>query len=198
MIKQLWIICVCLKFLYEHGVDSYELKNVIDQHVSPADSFPLREIMHNNMRWQASYDSDNCSPLFRLANATIHCNRPNYENPPLETSSDGIQYCGGIKMEPNYCLEPTAGIWATNIPTPSTLLPRRFGIHRHHKLPRCKTIEEFVHGAYEGVGFDQEWVPKSCTAVPLSPFAWTQHTKCQATITMMVSLIISLIFIFGV
>lgn len=46
-------------------------------------------------------------------------------------------------------------------------------------------MEEYINGGeYVGVGFDQEWVPKSCIAVPLSPFVWTQHTQCQATITM--------------
>lgn len=97
-------------------------------------------------------------------------------------------------MKPNYCTLPTAGGWdgqaqsSISLPRP---LPHRLGIHhRNTDLPRCKTIEDFVDGAYAGIDFDQEWVPKSCSAVPLSPFVWTENTKCQATITMIVSLII--------
>ena len=99
-------------------------------------------------------------------------------------------------MQPNLCTLLTAGGWAApepalgvevSIPPP----PNCLGIHRRDiNLPQCKTLGEFV-GSCEGVGFDQEWVPKSCSAVSLSPFAWTKNTKCQATITMLVSNIIN-------
>ena len=149
------------------------------------------------MRWQPTTvnDKENCPPHYRLANATIHCGIGDLS--PINVSSDGKQYCGGVPMQPNYCTLPTAGGWAApepslgveaSIPPP----PHRLGIHRHEiNLPRCKTLGEFVNGSYEGVGFDQEWVPKSCSAVSLSPFAWSENTKCQATITMVVSYIIN-------
>jgi hypothetical protein len=151
-----------------------------------------------NTRWRPSSvnDDENCPPGYRLANATIHCGINDLS--PLYVSSDGKRYCGGVPMQPSYCTLPTAGGW--DAPKPSSgegesiqrPLPLRLGIHRREiNFPRCKTIGEFVNGSYEGVGFDQEWVPKSCSAVPLSPYAWTENTKCQATVTMVVSIITS-------
>jgi len=143
-----------------------------------------------NMRWEPKSTDGNCLPRFQLANATIHCGVGDAS--PLTTSSNGDVYCGGVKMEPNYCILPMEGHWAA--PSPSEIegsipaLPRRFGINTNSTnstLPHCETIEEFVDGTYEGSGFDQEWVPKSCSAVPLSPFAWTQSAGCQRTITML-------------
>ena len=149
-----------------------------------------------NMRWQPTTvnDMENCPPHYRLANATIHCGIGDLS--PINVSSDGKRYCGGVPMQPNYCTLPTAGGWAApeltlGVEVSIPPYPHRLGIHRRDiNLPRCKTLGEFVNGSYEGVGFDQEWVPKSCSAVSLSPFAWTEHTKCQATITMVVSNII--------
>ena len=150
-----------------------------------------------HMRWQPDLtatndaeDSTKCIPNFRLANATIHCGIDNMS--PISVTADGTQYCGGVKMKPRYCLLPTSGRWIAGPFTEDQQppLPRRLGIHRYNNdtsllKKRCKTMEEYISGGeYVGVGFDQEWVPKSCIAAPLSPFAWTQHTQCQTTITM--------------
>lgn len=150
-----------------------------------------------NMRWQPKSTTDgsnNCLPRFQLANATIHCGAGDLV--PLTTSSNGEEYCGGVRMEPNYCMLPMEGHWAVVPSSPlhknvSLIppLPRRFGINTNStnstSLPYCKTIEEFINGTYDGSGFDQEWVPNSCSSVPLSPFAWSQNAECQMTITMM-------------
>ncbi len=159
------------------------------------------DISWANMRWKTSgNEEDSCPPRFRLANATIHCGIGGMS--PINVSSDGTRYCGGVLMQPNYCTLPTAGGWASQAQSASGVnvalprpLPHRLGIHRRNiDLPRCKTIEDFVDGAYAGVDFDQEWVPKSCSAVPLSPFVWTENTKCQATITMIVSIMVGYLF----
>ena len=153
-------------------------------------------------------NNNNCIPRFRLANSTIHCGYAGVS--PVTTDADGRQFCGGVPMELNYCVLPSEGSWisatttttaslpssaaegvSTTPLTPSPL-PRRLGIHSinndiHNILPRCKTMEEYTNGTYEGVGFDLEWVPMNCTSIPLSPFVWTQNMKRQATITMIVS-----------
>lgn len=168
---------------------------------------------HTNLRWQPAMTStaidadndNNCIPRFRLANSTIHCGYAGVS--PITTDADGRQFCGGVPMELNYCVLPSEGSWiyATTASLPSSAaegvsttpltplpLPRRLGIHSinndtHNILPRCKTMEEYTTGTYEGVGFDLEWVPMNCTSIPLSPFVWTQNMKCQATIMMIVS-----------
>ena len=50
-------------------------------------------------------------------------------------------------------------------------------------------MDELLDGAFEGKGFDYEWIPKTCSMVPLDPISWTQkeNSKCQSTITMLVS-----------
>lgn len=179
--------------------------------------------VHSQLRWQptkntnaatSAINDNNCIPLFRLANSTIHCGYAGIS--PLTTTSfddddhdDDRQLCGGVPMEQNYCVLPSEGSWrasvtstatATTIPSisssmalPRPPLPRRLGMNRSYNdttiLPRCKTMGDFTNGTYEGLGFDLEWVPLNCSSVPLSPFVWTQRTKCQATITMIVSII---------
>lgn len=136
-----------------------------------------------NMRW---HDGGDCMPHYRMADAPIHCGN---DNGPLNVSSDGKQFCGGVIMEPNYCTLPTAGTWEAS-PEASTPppLPRRFGVDKHHTpIPLCETMAELIAGNYKGEQNNQEWIPKSCSAVPLSPFVWTKNTKCQATISMIVS-----------
>ncbi|KAL3806964.1 hypothetical protein ACHAXA_011381 [Cyclostephanos tholiformis] len=63
--------------------------------------------------------------------------------------------------------------------------PRHSESPRSTPPPLCETMGELISGNYKGEINDQEWVPKTCHAVPMSPFAWTRNTKCQATITMM-------------
>ena len=82
-----------------------------------------------------------------------------------------------------YCLLPSRGSWEL-VSNPSPL-PNRLGVvnTKSNTLPRCKAMKDFINGRWKGVGFSQqEYIPSSCSAIPLSPFAWTQHTKCQATI----------------
>ncbi|KAL7542087.1 hypothetical protein ACHAXR_011507 [Thalassiosira sp. AJA248-18] len=136
------------------------------------------------MRWNPISIGNNCLPGFQLANTTIHCGMGDLS--PLTTDSDGTKYCGGVKMEPNYCILPVEGGWSTPIGGSIPPLPRRLGINNDsNTLSRCKTMEKLINGSFEGEGFDMEWVPESCSAVPLSPFAWTENTKCKTTITMM-------------
>lgn len=100
-----------------------------------------------NMRWQpdltATYvaadddDSTNCIPNFRLANATIHCGINTMSPPPISVTADGTQYCGGVTMEPRYCLLPTSGRWTDDTATGPFIVEdhqhsRRFGIHRYY------------------------------------------------------------------
>ncbi|KAL7543573.1 hypothetical protein ACHAXR_012898 [Thalassiosira sp. AJA248-18] len=136
------------------------------------------------MRWNPISIDNNCLPGFQLANSTIHCGIGDLT--PLTTDSDGTEYCGGVKMKPNYCILPTEGAWTTPVGDSIPPLPRRLGINNASNiLPRCKTMEKLINGTFEGEGLDLEWVPESCSAVPLSPFAWTENTKCKTTITMM-------------
>ena len=141
------------------------------------------------MRWQPSMsmNEDNCIERFRLANATIHCGVGEL-SPITNKSSNDLKLCGGVKMESNYCVMPVEGVFSSAQGEVSPL-PRRFGINsiydNNNTLPRCKTIEDFVNGTWQGNDFDQaEWIPNSCSAVPLNPFVWTKHTECKATITM--------------
>ena len=65
-------------------------------------------------------------------------------------------------MESNYCVMPVEGVFSSaqgEVPP----LPRRFGINsttsnNNNTLPRCKTIEDFVNGTWQGNGFDQEFM----------------------------------------
>jgi hypothetical protein len=168
----------------------------------------------NKLRWQpartigttTAVNDNNCNPRFRLANATIHCGFAGISPLTNASGTDGRRLCGGVPMEPNYCVLPSQGSWisaATSILSsteelpskfPPLTLPRRLGMNNINNdttmLPRCKTIEEFTNGTYEGAGFDLEWVPNNCSSIPLSPFVWTRNTHCQATITMIVSIIL--------
>ena len=136
-----------------------------------------------SMRWT---DKGHCLPAYRLADAPIYCGN-GYG--PLNVSSDGKQYCGGVSMKRIFCTLPIAGSWVeppeASTPPP---LPRRFGIGKHDSAkPLCTTMEDLITGNFRGEESDQEWVPKTCRAVPLSPFVWTENTKCQVTITLIVS-----------
>jgi hypothetical protein len=162
--------------------------------------------VNSNLRWQPATHDNNCIPRFRLANSSIHCGFADIS--PLTIASDGRQFCGGVPLEPNFCVLPSEGSWievteTTSMSLPSAKgaatislspppLPRRLGMinsinNDTNVLPRCKTMDEFANGTYEGVGFDLEWVPTNCSSIPLSPFVWTRNTKCQVTITMIVS-----------
>jgi hypothetical protein len=136
-----------------------------------------------SMRWT---NKGPCLPAYRLADAPIYCLNG---RGPLNASSDGKQVCGGVSMKRNFCTLPTAGSWVkppeASTPPP---LPRRFGIGMQNSAkPLCTTMKDLITGNFRGDESDQEWVPKTCRAVPLSPFVWTENTKCQVTIAMIVS-----------
>ena len=129
-----------------------------------------------------------CEEGFRLANTTnLHCGY----NGLSDLSPEGDK-CGGVPLHPGYCVLPTRGRWVAplaNETKPPHLLPRRFGIYDSQtKLPRCKSVSDFLNGTYsQSYGpseFDREWMPHTCSSVPLDPYTWSQH-KCQTTITMM-------------
>ena len=167
------------------------------------------------LRWHIDDTvDDNCIHGFRLANTTtLTCGISVEENDIswLKQQHNGVQYCAGVKFEPNSCVEPRIGYWRlpsgdlTQIPP----LPRRFGVHNYNdELPRCQTIDEYISdGKNEGRGefyppkwvqsannssslietlaqYDQEYVPSKCSSVPLSPFVWTENSTCQTTVTM--------------
>ncbi|KAL7532334.1 hypothetical protein ACHAXR_004566, partial [Thalassiosira sp. AJA248-18] len=155
--------------------------NEVTKESNSADS--LIDAPWTNMRWKPISTRHNCLPGFQLANTTLHCGVGKLS--PLTTDSDGTKYCGGVKLEPNHCLLPIEGRWTTPEGDSKPPLSRRLGISGDSNiLPRCKTMEKLMNGSFEGDGFDQEWVPGSCSAVPLSPFAWTENAKCKTTITM--------------
>lgn len=147
-----------------------------------------------DMRW---HDTGNCLPNYRLANNTtsIYCNGVL----DIET----IQYyCQGLSMEPNHCTMPSSGYWSRSDDTNTKAMiqqnmPYKFGLHDHHvdtdssiTTPQryCQTMEDVINGgAYTGNEmYNQEWTPKSCSLIPVSPFEWTRDTKYQTTIIMMV------------
>ena len=139
--------------------------------------------MIERLRWKSQDMNDN-NCLTRLANTTIHCGVGGLSPITNTTLSNGEvrYYCGGVPMVPNHCLLPSKGSWEI-VSNPSPL-PHRLGVNtKSNTLPRCKTMKDFINGTLKGVGFsEQEYIPSSCSAIPLSPFTWTQHTKCQATI----------------
>lgn len=137
-----------------------------------------------NMRWQPISNDDNCLPGFQLANTTIHCGVGDLS--PITRDSEGREYCGGVKMEPNACVLPESGRFIVVKEEEGSMspLPHRFGISSSGTSPRCKTMESFANGTFDSTG---EWFPESCGAIPLSPFAWTQNAACQTTISMLVS-----------
>ena len=157
-----------------------------------------------SMRWKpvasANDATGNCYPGFRLANATLHCGIKDAS--PLTKDHAGTHYCGGVELEPNSCILPTEGRWEAPSQNRAqkgvyskywfegrdrTIPPLhgRFGVNsKNSMLPRCKTMDQLIDG---GLGEDGEWVPNTCSAIPLSPFVLTENAKCQTTITMMVS-----------
>ena len=148
------------------------------------------EYVAEDYRWEPLLvDGEEDSCLTRLANATIHCGVGGLIPLTNTTSESGEKqyYCGGVKMEPNYCILPKRGSWKLPDYHPSPL-PKRFGIqsaktNNSTLLPRCQTMDDFINGTWKGIGLsEQEFVPSSCSAIPLSPYTWTEHTNCQATI----------------
>jgi hypothetical protein len=156
-----------------------------------------------NMRW---HDTGNCLSNYRLANSTtsIYCNGVL----DIETIE---YYCQGLSMEPNHCTMPSNGYWSridddddddgNDKAMIQQKMPYKFGIHDHHidtdsittattTTPQhyCQTMEDvIIGGTYTGNEmYNQEWTPKSCSLIPVSPFEWTRNTKCQTTIIMMV------------
>lgn len=143
-----------------------------------------------DMRWEPASTnwSANCHPRYRLADGAIHC------DVPATNASDGGAglLCGGVPMEPGSCILPILGRWVPRPSPPAPPLARRFGVNSSRaSLPRCGTMPELLNGTYEYEGdpadLDAEWVPNTCSVVPLSPFVWTQNSGCETTITMMVS-----------
>lgn len=161
---------------------------------------------HNNI-WSARWKQlgAECATEQRLANTTdLHCgfsNKGEITIQPLIENEPGT--CGGVRLEPNYCLMPSRGEWIWGHQSNETMLPplpRRFGSY-HHRVnsseekdeatnqssPRCNTQQDIFDGNKQGSpdNFDREWVPNSCSLVPLNPFTWTDNSKCQVTIVMM-------------
>mmetsp|Transcript_19215 Transcript_19215/g.40226 ORF Transcript_19215/g.40226 Transcript_19215/m.40226 type:complete len:612 (+) Transcript_19215:75-1910(+) len=126
-----------------------------------------------------------CHEEFRIANTTkLHCGYGKVS--PL--SEDG-HLCGGVPMIPGFCALPKRGQWKAPIAGEkidmNVLLPRRFGRSSYQsRLQPCKSVSSFLDGRYEGESFDQEWVPSSCSSIPLDPYTWSEN-KCQTTITML-------------
>ena len=85
-------------------------------------------------------------------------------------------------MKPNYCVLPITGSWAlSRSPSP---LASKFGITNYTDDDKllCKTMDQLIDGTAHENGY---WIPRSsCHVIPLSPFAWTQHSSCQTTIAM--------------
>lgn len=169
---------------------------VIDEDSSFISSINRTNNKHNDgnrlrpelTRWTPSTDGA-CFDGFRTASTTIHCGL-NDVSPVSNSSDDGVQYCGGVPMLPNYCLLPTSGSWeVVSTTTQPPTLPRRFGLYEdspyNNNIPLCKSEAQYLNGTYQGERFDREWMPETCSSLPLDPFTWTQETKCQATITMM-------------
>jgi len=134
--------------------------------------------MIEKLRWRPQ-DMNNNNCLTRLANSTIHCGVGGLSPINNATLSNGEvkYYCGGVPMVPNYCLLPSNGSWEL-VSNPSPLLHRLgIGSANSNAPPRCKTMKDFINGTWKGTEFSkQEYIP-SCSAIPLSPFAWTQHIQ---------------------
>jgi hypothetical protein len=146
-----------------------------------------------------------CPTGQRLANTTnLHCGilQRGKMIEPAVPNQNGT--CGGVLLEPNYCLLPSRGEWTWGEETQSSNnnnettvllppLPRRFGGNYNNASeelppPRCKTQSDLLNGGTrQGEPFDSEWMPSnnSCSIVPLHPFTWTDDSKCQVTIGMM-------------
>ncbi|KAL9184994.1 hypothetical protein ACHAXT_002771 [Thalassiosira profunda] len=140
-----------------------------------------------DLRWRplSTLDDENCIPGYRLANSTIHCGVGGLS--PITNASDGTQLCGGVPMISKWCMMPEEGRWEGVSPEgDGSIAPlhARFGVNANasnNSLPRCETMDAIVNGSFTEAG---EYVPDTCRVVPLSPFAWTEHTACQATVTM--------------
>ena len=132
----------------------------------------------------------------------------------LTQQHEGVNYCAGVEFQPNSCVEPMFGYWKAPEGNLSEIspLPRRFGIESYNNdksaLPRCKTMEQYLsNGTISRSGqffppkwvqsadnptsltnrladYDREYVPATCSSIPLSPFLWTAQASCQTTITM--------------
>ncbi|KAL7436817.1 hypothetical protein ACHAXM_005341 [Skeletonema potamos] len=151
-----------------------------------------------------------CPTGQRLANTSnLHCgilqrNNGQMIEPVVPNQNNGT--CGGVTLEPNYCLLPSRGEWTWDEETQSSSnnnnqttvllppLPRSFGGNYNNSSgeslppPRCKTQDALLNGGTrQGEPFDRFWVPSnnSCSIVPLHPFTWTDDSKCQVTIGMM-------------
>ena len=169
-------------------------------HLNASDA-PASNHYNEWSRWKQI--GTDCAADQRLANtSTLHCGIAVHGQMIIEPLIDNEHgTCGGVKLEPNYCLMPSRGEWTTtwegqlndtNATTTLPPLPRRFGNQYNsseettQSLPRCKTQEDILDGNQQGSPdkFDREWVPNSCRLVPLNPFTWTDHSKCQVTIIM--------------
>lgn len=204
-------VLVDMRYESEEALEDIEYKGQLLHHTDTSEASAPNN--HDNKwsrtRWKQL--GTDCATDQRLANTTdLHCGfshnrkikiRPLIENEP------GM--CGGVRLEPNYCLMPSRGEWIweqhqslkTNETTAA--LPRRFGSYHPHvnssagddeetnqrnqTLPLCKTSQDIYDGNQIGSpdNFDREWVPNSCSLVPLNPFTWMDNSKCQVTIVMM-------------
>ena len=170
--------------------NSHEVNNASNAISNNSDYHPIRL-----PRWRKI--GNDCAAGQRLANTTdLYCGVAPKNGKmmiePLITNEHGT--CGGIPLQPNYCLMPSRGQWTLELSNQTmSSLPRRFGTpyyvleNRSHSLSLCKSPNDFYNGTQQGSleEFDREWVPNSCSVVPLNPFDWMQHSKCQVTIAMM-------------
>jgi hypothetical protein len=163
-------------------------------------------------RWKP-IGNECASPYQRLANTTIlHCGIASNGKMKIDSVIENKPgTCGGVMLEPNYCLMPSRGEWIweedeeeqqLNNETMSSSLPRRFGSYHYYNntteiekedaastssllLPRCNRQQDIFDGSQQGVTYDREWVPNSCSLVPLNPFSWTtDNSQCRTTIIM--------------
>eukprot|EP00986_Skeletonema_menzelii_P004552 scaffold1561_cov129-Skeletonema_menzelii.AAC.5 len=192
----------------EEALEDIEYKelqpDVMHQHDHDLNASEAPASNHGNKwsRWK-QLGIDCAADQYRLANTTnLHCGIATDGKIIIEPVIENEQgTCGGVRLEPNYCLSPSRGEWIWGYQSNETMLPslpRRFGSYHHfnsseaheatnQSLPLCNTQDDILDGSQQGSpdNFDREWVPNSCSIIPLNPFAWMENSKCQVTIVMM-------------
>jgi hypothetical protein len=208
----------------EEAVEDVEYKETTQQHDASiySNASSKGASNHSNKRsWSLArwkpIGTDCASPYQRLANTTaLHCgiasNGKMIIQPTIENENGT---CGGVMLEPNYCMMPSRGEWIweeeeeeeqqgqldnETLLLLSSSLPRRFGSYHYNNttevedenvtsassllLPRCNRQQDILNGSKQGDTYDREWVPNSCSLVPLNPFWWTDSSQCRTTIAM--------------
>ncbi len=214
LIAGILILLVDMRYESEEALEDIEYKAQLLHtnathhfNASEAHASNNHDIIWSRTRWKQL--GTDCATDQRLANTTnLHCgfaNNGKITIQPLIENESGM--CGGVRLEANYCLMPSRGEWiwdhhqSSNKNETAAALPRRFGSYHPHvsvsedeatnqtnqSLPLCKTSQDIYDGNQQGSpdNFDREWVPNSCSLVPLNPFTWMENSKCQVTIVMM-------------